>query len=102
MSDAKVEVATIIEVVCANGDAASMQGHDLTVCPKAAGPRVYRVENGSLGRRSVLQIAKRCGIESRFFWHPEQQPAASVTRSRGDQLSDDDTANETAAAEAKR
>jgi hypothetical protein len=68
-----VSVETVVQVVKAHGSDARVEGDLLMVFPQGqTSPRVYRIPATGLGRRLIIEIGKKCGIQSHLFWHSSQ------------------------------
>jgi hypothetical protein len=79
-----VSIETIISVVKAHGSDAIFEDGCLRVYPRDQGsPRVFVVPPWGFGRKIIISIAKRCGIQSHLFWHPSQVGLAPVGQVNG-------------------
>lgn len=75
MSDGEhdpVDTDTIVRVVHACGSKADVQNGQLCLHPKGGHPVVMVIPQNGFRRRSIIEIARRCGFPARYLWHPEQ------------------------------
>ncbi len=71
MQGESISIEIIAQVVNSSGSSAVIDGEDIVITPSGGAPHVYTATGGSLFRRLVIQIGKRCKIPSDHFWHPE-------------------------------
>lgn len=66
-----VSVETVIRLVKLRGSDAVRDGELLRVYPKDGVPVVYQIPATGLARRVIIEIGKRTGVPSHWFWNPD-------------------------------
>jgi hypothetical protein len=78
-----VPIQRVIDLVKSSGGDAVLDGDMLTVYPAGRDPVAYVVPPNGLKRRVIIEIAKRVGLPSHYFWQPDAAAPAAPLRKRG-------------------